>query len=105
MPEHKVADPVQAYPCFGVYADYDANAPDTKTFFLVATKELAEEVCEVLNDEPRKWSTLAYVEGWEHTKSFHFRPEFTQDPSTIFTSLEALQKSDHLEEDDQPEDE
>lgn len=102
MAEHKVAEPVLAIPCWGIFADYDANAPNTEVLFLVATEELAKEVCAVLNESPRSWSALAFVDGWEHCKSFAYRGSYVA-PSMageVFTSLEALRESEHFERDD-----
>jgi len=105
MSDHKVADVVLAYPCFGIYADYDANAPDTETYFVVATKELAEEVCAKLNENPRKWGNLGFVDGWEHAKSFSSRPELREDATTIATNLETAWVNVEEDEDDGDDDE
>ena len=48
MTKHAVAEVISAIPCFGIFADYDANAPNTETLFVVATSDLATEVCEAL---------------------------------------------------------
>lgn len=103
MAEHKIAEPVLAIPCWGIFADYDAEAPDTKTLFLVATEELAKEVCAFLNEDPRKWNNLAFVDGWEWKKSFSYSGEFcaTNMAGEIFTSLASLKESEHLEGDDE----
>lgn len=102
MAEHKVAEAVLAIPCWGIYADYDANAPDTATCFLVATEELAKEVCALLNESPRSYGNLAFVDGWEHCKSFSYSGEFcaVNMVGRIFTSLDALKASEHLERED-----
>lgn len=106
MVKHKVAEPVLAIPCWGIFADYDANAPDTRILFLVSTEELAKEVCAFLNENPRKWGNLACVDGWEHCKRFSWMGTFcaTNMVGEIFTSLEALKESDHLKSDGDDED-
>ncbi len=56
MKDHPLAAPVPAIPCWGVYADYDANAPNTCDMILVSTEELCDEVLALLNEHPRKWT-------------------------------------------------
>ncbi len=99
MAEHKIAEPVLAIPCWGVYADYDANAPDTATLFLVATEELAQEVCALLNENPRAHGNLAFVDGCEYCKRFEYSSELcpVDRAGEIFTSLEAFKESEHFE--------
>lgn len=102
MAEHKVADPVLAIPCWGIFADYDGNAPDTAVFFHVATEELAREVCAVLNEDPRSWVALGFVEGCEYAKSYECRGAYVAPNMVgeVFTSLEALRESEHFERDE-----
>ena len=50
---------ITAYRAFGIFADYDANAPDTDTIVTVTSEELAKEVCEKLNEDPRRHTVLA----------------------------------------------
>lgn len=104
---HKLQEPRLAYPCFGIYADYDCNAPDTQTFFKVATQELAEQVLAVLNKNPRNVA-LAYVDGFEYCKRWRHRSEWAENPEEVFTSLEAAladvefdEEEDEEEEDDE----
>lgn len=101
---HKIKDPVPAYPCYGIFADYDANAPCTEVHFLVATEELAQEVRTLLNEDPRAYNNLAFVDGWEFCKTFRYRESLTTNREEIFTNLEDLQKSEHLEIDPGEED-
>ena len=68
--EHPAPEPVRAYRVWAIYADYDAMAPNTEDLILVSTKELAEAVCAILNEDPRAWGSLAFVDGFEHCKSF-----------------------------------
>lgn len=82
--ELKKAD---AYEAYGIYADYDGNAPDTETLVLVESEELAKEVCDELNKDPRKY-TVVYVEGWEFSKSFQWRIALTTDPHEVKTTAE-----------------
>lgn len=106
MTEHKIAEPVLAVPCWGIFADYDGNAPDTKVLFLVATEELAKEVCALLNENPRAYGNLAFVDGWEFCKRFGYHGAWcaTNMTGEIFTSLEALRESEHLERSEDEED-
>lgn len=101
MTVHKIADPVPGIPCFGVYADYDANAPDTATHILVATEELAKEVCAFLNKDARAWNQ-AFVDGCESCKSWQYRPEMVaQGPhlSLVRVSLDhAISQDDFFED-------
>lgn len=41
---------VTAYEAFGVFADYDGNAPDTAILAVLSTRKKAEELCDLLND-------------------------------------------------------
>jgi hypothetical protein len=109
--KHNLLDAVTAIPCWGIYADYNANAPDTQTFFNVATEELAEEVCAFLNEDARRWN-MAFVDGCESCKSWQKVEtlEFVKNSGTILRSLDAvkayLRDNDHWDEDeDEDEDE
>jgi hypothetical protein len=59
--KHQLGEQVTCHRCYGVYADYDANAPDSEVFVLVATKELGNEVCKILNEEDYG---LSFCEGF-----------------------------------------
>lgn len=86
--EHPVLEPVPAVPCYGIYADYDANAPDTEDLLTVSTEELAKAVCEVLNEDPRKWGNMAFVDGFEWAKSFSYHKTFVEPGHEVSTSVE-----------------
>lgn len=66
------AEPAQemAQVAYGVYADYDGEAPDTATLLFCSTEALAEQVCGLLNKDARKWGGLAFVDGYEWKKRF-----------------------------------
>lgn len=99
---HPIATPVLAIPCFSIFADYDGNAPDTESFFLVATEELAREVVEILNEDPQSWVALGCVDGYEWSKSFKYTGHFVAvgKESSIFTSIAALKETEYLEKDE-----
>ena len=78
---------ITAYRAFGIFADYDANAPDTDTIVTVTSEELAKEVCEKLNEDPRR-HTVVFVDGWEHAKRFCWRPRLIANPDSACDSLE-----------------
>jgi hypothetical protein len=78
---------ITAYRAFGIFADYDANAPDTDTLVTVASEELAKQVCEKLNEDPRS-HVVAFVDGWEHAKRFRHRPVLVANPNSACGSLE-----------------
>lgn len=98
--EHKIASPILAVPCFSIFANYDGNIPDATSFFLVATEELAREVVEILNENPRSW-TLGYAGRYTFFKSYAYAAHFVPvgEESSIFTNLEDLKASGHLEKD------
>lgn len=77
---------VTAYEAFGIFGDYDGNAPDTSTICYVASEELAKEVCAKLNEDPRK-HTIVFVDGWEWSKRFCYRTELIRDPNEAHTTL------------------
>lgn len=98
---HDLLAPVQATPCFGIYADYDGNAPDTATLALCATRELADDVVVKLNRNPRACGA-AFVDGWEHAKRYAVRDElvpYAERHSRIWRTIgEALEALDTSEE-------
>ena len=70
---------ITAYRAFGIFADYDANAPATETIVTVTSEELAKEVCGKLNEDPRSY-VVVFVDGWEHAKRFCWRPRLIETP-------------------------
>ncbi len=82
---------VTAWQGYGIYADYDANAPDSEDRLFVATEELAQQVCAKLNENPRAHGDLAYCEGWEWCKSFQYHEVILLDKSAFATSLDELE--------------
>lgn len=71
--------PTTAWVAFAIYADYDANAPDTKNLFVVSSETLAKLVCEFLNEDPPRWGNLAFVDGFEWAKLFAYRETIVSD--------------------------
>jgi len=78
---------VTAFRAFGIFASYDANAPDTDTLATVTSEELAKRVCEKLNEDPQS-HVVAFVDGWEHAKRFCHRPVLVTNPDSACDSLE-----------------
>lgn len=95
---------VTAYRVFGIFADYDGNAPDTSTLALVPTEEVAKEVCQRLNEDPQS-HTIVFVDGWENHKTFRYRPELTEDQGRVLLTAdlayEALTEDDGDGDDDE----
>lgn len=85
--KHELGEQVTCHRCYGVYADYDANAPDSEVFVLVATKELGDEVCKILNE---KDYGLAFCDGWEWCKSYQTTDEVAEAKKIATTLTEAL---------------
>lgn len=81
---------VAAFAGYQIYADYDGNAPDTAGMLFCSTEELAREVCEILNENPRKWGNLAYVEGCEHAKRFRHTECFLTDQAAFKRTVKAV---------------
>lgn len=92
--EHPEPERVTAYRAWGIYADYDANAPDTRDLILVSTEALARDVCDALNEDPRRWGNLAFVDGWEFCKSFQHRLALVEDPSCVRRSVAEVFEKD-----------
>lgn len=90
---------VEAYECYGIYADYNGDAPDTSSVCLVATKEVADALCNKLNENPRRY-TICIVEGFEYAKSWCYREELTTNPSSVFKSVEEALNSEEFQPDD-----
>ena len=97
---HDAPKPVTAYQGWAIYADYDAEAPDTADKIWVSTEELAKEVCEKLNENPRKYTQLAFVDGWEWKKSFQYREVVLKEDTFSRTLSEAFNYVDEDEEED-----
>jgi len=74
--EHAKTAYEQAQVAYGIYADYDGNAPDTASLLFCSTEELAKAVCTILNETPRRWGNLAFVDGSEWSKSFSYSKVF-----------------------------
>ena len=91
---------VTAFQGYGVYADYDAYAPDTEDLVLVANEDQAKQVCAHLNKNPRRWGCLAFVDGLEHRKVFKYREALRLNAAVFATPVEELLKG--LEEDRDP---
>lgn len=103
--EHGMPEPVQGYRAWAIYADYDANAPDTEDLILVSTEALAEAVCLELNEDTRRWNNLAFVDGFEWAKSFSYHEVLVADPYAPRRSLaEVFEKDVEEDEDYEPED-
>jgi hypothetical protein len=90
--KHVLAEPILAYPCWAIYGDYDAEAPDTADLIWCATEELAKEVCALLNKDPRAHNDLCYVDGWEFKKSFRYHSVLLLSKSKIATTIEELEE-------------
>jgi hypothetical protein len=78
---------ITAYEAYGIFGNYDGNAPDTSTICLVATEQIAKEVCAVLNENPED-HVIVFVDGWEHSKSFAYRRELTDHPNGVCDTTE-----------------
>jgi hypothetical protein len=97
-----MAKQVTAYQGYEIYADYDANAPDTKALLRCDTEELAQEVCDKLNETPRKWGNMAFVEGYEWSKSFSYRVSYSEQddfPKTVEEVMADVEVGDGEDED------
>ena len=103
---------VTAYRAFGIFGDYDGNAPDTHTICHVASEEVAEQLCAMLNEDPQAY-VVVYVEGYEYAKSFRCRPELVERKDGVHNTLqdaldefsEYLSEDEDEDEDDEDEDE
>ena len=90
---------VVAYEAFGIYADYDGNAPDTTDLIIVADEEVAKGLVADFNRNPRAIH-IAYVDGCETSKSYAYRRIAVFSTSGVsFTRSDALDKADLTEED------
>lgn len=98
--EHGMPEPVQGYRAWAIYADYDANAPDTEDLILVSTEDLAKLVCDELNEDTGRWNNLAFIDGWEHCKMFRYREVLVSDPYVPRRSVADVFKYD-VEEDEE----
>lgn len=85
---------VTAYEVFGVFGNYDGDAPSTSNLCLVATEQIAKDVCAILNDNPTQFDL--FYEGWDKCKRkgglwklrFEYRRELTTNPSQACATLD-----------------
>jgi len=104
---------VWAFRGFAVYADYDGNAPDTDDYWIMATKELAEELARQLNEALRDDKDgflkptdarlaegdedglceigIPFVDGWEHSKFYKVRETLLRE-DVAYTSIDGVLK-------------
>jgi len=93
---------VEAYRAWTVVADYDANAPEGDTGVLVATEDLAVQLCKMLNEqksedemydssivyEGQTWElSLPYTEGHEWCKSYCHKSTLVVDPNKVANTV------------------
>lgn len=108
MPDYDTtehAEPTQelAQVAYGIYADYDANAPDTASLLFCSTEELAKAVCAILNETPQRWGNLAYVDGFEWSKSFSYNRVFVPLDQNVPRSVAEVMADVEDEGDDEDE--
>jgi hypothetical protein len=87
---------IMAYVGYAIYADYDAQAPNTNDLILVGSEELAAEVLHLLNENPQKYYDIAFVDGLERYKSFKSHRVLREDPSDFIRSFEDVLKTHEL---------
>ena len=100
---------VTAYEAWAIFADYDAEAPTTEDLLVVGTEDLAKEIVELFNKNPRAVN-MAFVDGFEHCKSFdQHKVLVASDKGVLWSVKDALEaaeieESDLNEESDEDED-
>lgn len=99
-----MAKQVTAFLGYAIYATYDGEAPDTADLILLDSEEEANKVKDVLNENPRKWGNLAYVEGFECCKTFCVRQTLRQNEQDFLPSADAALKTVEDEYDCEEED-
>lgn len=96
--EYPVASPVRAIPCYGIYADYDSNTPDSMFFLYVSNEELAQKVCKFLSELDRSLDKsiglYAFTEGWEWCKCFNYRATVVPDGHIYQSFLEFIENEE-----------
>jgi hypothetical protein len=89
---------VTAYEAYAIFADYDAEAPTTEDLLVVGTEDLAKEIVSLFNKNPRAVN-MAFVEGFEHCKSFDQHKVFVEtDKGVLWSVKEALEEAEITEE-------
>jgi hypothetical protein len=88
-----MTDTVAAKWVRAIYADYDANAPDTCDLLLVTDEKLAKEVCDKLNTMEGKGHFLAHNEGheWCKTWTYHAKLVAANTGDEIYSSMEEVE--------------
>lgn len=83
---------VQAYKVWGIFASYEAYAPDTHDICLVATEGLAQEACNFLQANKGQTGCLTWVDGYESKKTFEYHPALVEKMDGILTSIDQVKK-------------
>lgn len=90
---------VTAYEAWAIFADYE-EAPSTGDLLIVATEELAKELTELFNKNPREQLHLAHAEGHDYSKVFLYRMVLVASQDGVsWTREDALKSINATEED------
>lgn len=87
MKVHPIEEPVHAYLCWAVYANFNYITPDTEDLVVVSSEDLAHEVCAWLDEHPIVADRQACVDGHNHVRRFLVRPTLRIHAHQIHTSL------------------
>lgn len=88
------------YEVYAIYADYDAFAPTTCDLLFCETEEVAKDVVDVLNKNPRGHNDLAYVEGCEGWKKFAYRVVYLPNLNNVHATVEGTLEETSVDEDE-----
>lgn len=87
MRTYPLEEPVHAYLCWAVYANFNSVVPDTEDLCAVSAEDLAHEVCAWLDEHPIVADRQASVDGHNHVRRFLVRPTLRVYAHQIHTSL------------------
>ena len=100
---HETKPDPDAVWAWGVYADYDGNAPDSEYLVLCASPQLADAVVKLFNEaedtdggfvtgpdgEPVELS-MPFIDGWEWCKTYAVRGTTSNRQHVRFTLADCL---------------
>lgn len=99
--EHPAPSQEMAQVVYAIYCDYDGNAPDTESLIVCSTEKLANDVLAILNENPRRWTNLSAVEGYEWSKRFRANKAYVALDAPVCRSVAEVFES--IEDDEFPE--
>lgn len=88
-----------AVKAFGVYANYDGNAPDSSFILFVASEEITRAILPIVRE---RHNGICFIDGWEGHKSWTYGPTRADRDQVCCTLAEAIESLGEPEEPRKP---